>query len=335
MQKTSVIIFVLAAIILSSCSHSRKAPDVSNIRVNFRLIPFYKDLEAIPPDSVAQYLPALKKKYGTYLDAISIKVLHIGSPDDKDYPQHLKAFLDYEANQDVFRKIDSLFPDINVFNPEIEKAFKYYKYYFPEKLTPDVYFHISGFNQSIVVDSAWLSVSLEKYLGADCVFYKWLEIYQYLRKRMTPEKIVPDIMKAIAMTDFPDTQEKVNLLNQMVYQGKILYFVSNTCPDLPDTLLFDFTGKQLEWTENFESDVWGYMIEQKHLFSTDRLIIQKYTGDGPFNSFLGKESPGKIGAFIGYRIVEKYMERNPKITLAELMKEQNGQKILSKAGYNP
>ncbi len=334
-MKNIVFIFLSTLVILSSCTESRKAPDVSNVSVEFKLIPFYKDLKAIPPDSVEQYLPALKKKYGKYLEAISVRVLHIGSPEDKNYPQQLKAFLEYDANKDVFRKIDSLFPDINVLKPEIEQAFKYCKHYFPEKNCPDVYFHISGFNQSIVVDSAWLSVSLEKYLGADCIFYEWLGEYKYIRRQMIPEKIVPDIMKAIAMTEFPFNAKKYSLLNNMVYQGKVLYFVKQTCPDIADTLLFDFTEKQLKWTEQFQSDIWSYMIEQKHLFSTDRMVIQKYIGDGPFNSYLGKDSPGKIGAYLGYEIVDKYMTKHDNVTLKELMEDNNGQRILSQSGFNP
>lgn len=334
-MKHILAITVISLLIFSSCTNSRKKPDVSNITVDFRIIPFYKDLAAIPPDSVEKYIPELKEKYGTYLDAISIKVLHIGSPDSKDYPKHLKEFLDYDANKDVFRKLDSLYPDINSLKPEIEQAFKYYKYYFPDNLIPDVYFHISGFNQSVVVDSAWLSVSLEKYLGRNCIFYKWLEIYQYMRRQMIPQKIVPDIMKAVAMTEWPYEPEKNNLLNSMIYQGRTLYFISRTCPELPDTLLFDFTERQLKWAQEYESDVWGYMIEQKHLFSTDRLIIQKYIGDGPFNSYLGKDSPGKLGCFLGYRIVDEFMNKNSDVTLKDLMKMKNGQVILSRSGYAP
>lgn len=335
MKQTLLLPILILTLLLSSCFNTHKAPDVENIEVNFKLIPFYKDLSMIPPDSIELYLPDLKSKYGDYLKAISIKVLRIGSPDNKNYANNLKEFLKYDANRDVFRKIDSLYGNIEIFKPDIEQALKYYKYYFPEKDCPDVYFHISGFNQSIVVDSTWLSVSIEKYLGSECMFYKWLEIYTYLRRSMIPEKVVPDIMKAIALTSFPFQPEKYNLLNNLIYQGKVHYFVSRTCPNLPDTLLFDFTENQLKWTENFEADIWGYMIEQKHLFSTDRMVIQKYIGEGPFNSYLGEESPGKIGTWIGYRIVEKYMAKNPNITLQKLMNEQNGQKVLSGSGYSP
>jgi len=153
MRFISSVLFAFT-IVFSSCSNSGNTPDVSDIDVDFKLIPFYKDLSEISTDSIKQHLPELKKKYGDYLEAISVKILRIGSPNDTAFTKHLKEFLEYDANRDLFRKIDSLYPDINIFKPDIEKAFKYYKYYFPEKDCPDVYLHISGFNQSIVVDSA-------------------------------------------------------------------------------------------------------------------------------------------------------------------------------------
>ena len=334
-MKKLFVILTFTLLIFNACTNSDKAPDVSNIEVSFKLIPFYKDLAAIPSDSVDRYLPELKKKYGKYLEAVSMRVLRIGSPEDKNYPEHLKAFLEYDANRDVFRKTDSLYPDINIFKPKIEQAFKYCKYYFPDKKCPDVYFHISGFNQSIVVDSSWISVSIEKYLGSKCIFYEWLDVYKYMRRQMIPEKIVPDIMKAIAMTEYPFEPKKDNLLNNMIYQGKVLYFVKKTNPNIADTLLFDFSEKQLKWTQEFKADVWGYMIEQKHLFSSNRMVIQKYIGDGPFNSYLGKDSPGKIGTYLGYEIVKKYMTKHDDVTLEQLMQNNDGQKILSQSGFNP
>jgi uncharacterized protein YneF (UPF0154 family) len=48
-----------------------------------------------------------------------------------------------------------------------------------------------------------------------------------------------------------------------------------------------------------------------------------------------KESPGKIGRWIGWRLVEQYMNQNPEITLDELMKNQNFQEIVKQSGYKP
>ena len=43
----------------------------------------------------------------------------------------------------------------------------------------------------------------------------------------------------------------------------------------------------------------------------------------------------KGAAWLGWQIVRKYMEENPKVTLAQLMAEKNAQKILTESKYKP
>jgi hypothetical protein len=335
MMKKHLSYLIVSLSILYGCQTGKKGPDVRHIEAPFSLHHFYKDLQNIPIDSVDKYVPILKNRYGTYLDAISQGVLKIGSTKEKQYPAHLKAFLAYDANRDVFAKIDSVYPNTKRIKQELELAFKHYKHYFPNQSIPDVYLHISGFNQSVVVDSGWISVSLEKYLGADCQFYTWLNYYQYLKRRMVPEKVVPDIMKALAMTNHNPNLTKNNLLNNIVQEGKVLFYVNQMCPQLEDSLLLDMSQEQLKWCKNYESDIWGFMVENQHLFSTDRMVIQKYIGDSPFTSYFGKDSPGKVGSYIGYQIIKSYMQNNPDVSLQALMLPTDGQQILSASRYSP
>jgi len=48
-----------------------------------------------------------------------------------------------------------------------------------------------------------------------------------------------------------------------------------------------------------------------------------------------KESPGKIGQWIGFKIVESYMKQNPQTTLEELFSIESAQEIMRKSKYNP
>ena len=47
------------------------------------------------------------------------------------------------------------------------------------------------------------------------------------------------------------------------------------------------------------------------------------------------ESPGKTAVWVGWQIVRKFMEKNPDTSIEELMKMQDGQMFLQKAGYKP
>jgi hypothetical protein len=106
-------------------------------------------------------------------------------------------------------------------------------------------------------------------------------------------------------------------------------------PGLHDTLHTGYTADQLKWCEENESNVWSFFIENKLLFNTDPSVFAKYTSEGPTTSGFPKEAPGKTGAWVGYRIIEKYAAKNSGISLADLMLENDSQKILEQSGYKP
>lgn len=329
------LLFALSILLSTGCSHNQTPPDVSNIQIDFELISFYEDLFSIHPDSVAQNTDALKEKYGDYLSAYSEGVIGVGNPNSEEYATNLSRFLAYKPNQEVFDTCRAVFSDKESLKNELKQAFRYYKYYYPQRNIPDVYLHISGFNQSMVVDSGWVSVSVEKYLGRDCVFYEWLETQKYLRNQMIPEMVVPDVMKAIAMTEYAYNDSIDDLISQMVYHGKMLHFVKRTIPEIPDTLLFGFTEKELNWSKANEAFMWATIVEQKHLFSTDPMLIRKYVGEGPFTSFFGQESPGRTGRFLGYRLMKSWIEAHPDASFRDMMAQTDPHRILAKAKYRP
>ena len=334
-MKHVLVSLVTLLLMTMACSREQKAPDVSHIEVSFDLIPFYEDLFAIHPDSFAGEAERFIARYGQYLEAYSVGVIAAGSTESSDFVKNMQFFLAYEPNQEVLDTCRLVFGDTRPLELDFERAFKYYRYYFPDQEVPDVYLHISGFNQSVVVDSSWVSVSVEKYLGRDCVFYEWLSIPVYLRGRMVPEKVVPDVMMALSMTQYAYNDSVDDLLNQMIYEGKLRYFVQQVIPDIADTTLFDFSSEQMEWVRNNEKRMWSIIVEDKHLFSTDRMTLQRFVGKSPFTFYFGPESPGATGIFLGYRLVESYMKRHPETSLRELMELRDGHAFLRSARYQP
>jgi len=321
---------------LYSCKE--RPPSVRNIDVDFKLIPFYEDLFSIEPyfQNIGNEKQRLIEQYGDYFETYCTRIIGTSPLDDEDFVKNMAFFLSYEANQEVADTCKKYFSNLNKLEKEIKQAFKYYKYYFPETIIPDVYLHISGFNQqAIAVDSFWVSVSIESYLGKDCVFYEWLGIYQYMRTKMTPEKIVPDIMKGLAMTDYEYNDSIDDLLSRMIYSGMILYFVKKTNPKLDEEFLMDMTSKELKWCKKFERAMWASIVEKKHLYSTDRMIMQKYVYDAPFSYYFGQDSPGRAAHFVGLKIIESYLKRNPDVTLSQLMTRNDYHKIFLESGYRP
>ncbi len=64
------------------------------------------------------------------------------------------------------------------------------------------------------------------------------------------------------------------------------------------------------------------------------LTVKNYIGESPRTQELGEGSPGNIGGFSGYQIVKKYLAKNQKITLEELMKT-DAREIYNQSKYKP
>ena len=115
-----------------------------------------------------------------------------------------------------------------------------------------------------------------------------------------------------------------------------MYFVKCMLPETPDTVLWGYTARQLEFCEKSEGEFWKYFVSTDNtLFSSDYMTIKRFIDDGPFTPVFTKESPGKIGQWIGFRIVESFMKKNPTVTLEELFAIESAQEIMRKSKYNP
>jgi hypothetical protein len=336
MDVRNLFVVAIVAVLMLGFRANPKAPMFLICRPILNWCLFSKNCMPSTPIAWSKHCPGLKAKYGNFLEGYSTRVINIGRTDQCQLCiDYLRSFLEYDANKDVYEECKKSYTDLAPLRQSIESAFKHYLHYYPDAALPDVYLLISGFNQSMVVDSGLVGVSVEKYLGADCQFYEWLAIPNYLRRKMVPEKIVPDIMKAIAYTEFTYNDSIDNVLNNMVYQGKVLYFVKKMMPALHDSLLFDYSKAELAWCNKHESTMWKVMVEKRYLFGNNRMDIQKFIGDAPFTSFFGQESPGRAANWIGYQIVDAYMVGNPTVTLPQLMSIDDGQVILAGSAYRP
>lgn len=322
-------------ILMSGCSTDRPEADIEGIELDMEILRLDHDLFKIDIDSIGNQLPHIKEKYGDFFDIYNHLIIRIGSPRSNAYEQHLRRFL---TDHDIYRlnrETENIFPDLSDLENELEKAFKHFVYYFPGYPVPQIYTFISGFNQSVVVAEDILAVGLDKYLGRDHKFYSQLQLPLYQRNKMYPEKIPADCMIGWAMTEFEFDDDNENLLSHMIYEGKLLYFADRVMPWQHDTLKTGFTSAQLQWCRKNERQMWTYLVENKKLFSTQSRTIGSFINEGPFTSDFTRESPGRAAVWLGWQIVDSYMNRNNQISLQELMLNTDYQGILNNARYRP
>jgi len=219
---------------------------------------------------------------------------------------------------------------------QIEQAlgngFTWLKTCFPSMQIPAIYMHVSGFNQNVLVGDSLLSISIDKYLGEEYPLYQDF-FYDFQRRLMTPEHIVPDYLAGWLMSEYPFEGKENVLLDRMIYEGKIKYLIHQAFPELKPEVLMGYTETSYNWCKENESNLWKAIIERKHLYTPDLMTTNKYFDNVP-SIFLASDAPGNLGSWLGWQIIDKYM-RETNSTPEALMQNNDSQAILTDSKYKP
>ncbi|MEO8087452.1 MAG: hypothetical protein ABI763_11560 [Bacteroidota bacterium] len=318
------------SLFIVSCHPDNRRVDVSQVNINIHAVRFENDLL-----ENLENIHLLQQKYGGFFDLYNYQLLRMGTPDTLLLKTRLSDFVHDPDISNVYADTKKMYLDIEEVNQQLTDAFRHYRYYFPEKIIPRVVTYISGFRYAIICADSILGIGLDMYLGSESKYYPSLELPGYKIRRMRKEYIAADAMRGWAQSEWGQDPSQTDLLSQMIYQGKNQYFLDLIMPEVNDTIKFGFSQKQLEWCTVSEKSIWSFIIDHKLLFSTESSQIGKYINDGPTTNGFPKESPGNIGALIGYKIVKAYMEKHADISLAQLMADNDSKKIFRESNYKP
>jgi len=310
-------------------------PDISKINVQLKFHRFDQALFSVKPDSIEQNIPKLENDYGDFFNLFCSRIINIGGTNNRNFIPFLQKFISDYNMLTVYNDCQNNFKNINGLTVRITIGFKYFKYYFPDKDIPEIYFYMGGFNQSIVTSNNVLGIGLDKYLGKNYSYYSRLGLAKYQCYKLQKQFIVADCFRAMAWSEFPFNDSVNDLIHNMLYQGKVQYFIDKMLPDIVDSIKFAYTKKQWDWCLQNENLMWSYLIDKKQLFITGEMDIKRYIDEAPFTTVFPHESPCRTGVWLGWRIVCNYMKKNPKVTLVQLMQETNYEKILDGSKYNP
>lgn len=332
------LLFIVSLLCFVGCNKNPYHKDVSAISVDFSLQPFHTEIQALGTNPSNAKLQELRVKYGDFFDLYmhDIRQTMMLETDSSDISVAQK-FVNDEWIRELYRLSDSVLgKNQKVIEKKVTNALQYYKYYFPNKSIPQFYTFITGLNCSMAIYDKGIAIGIDKYLGSNCSFYNSVNMESYIRKNLNPEKIPADLMRALAEDEFPNAFDEDYLLAKMIQCGRYQYFVKCMLPDEPDTLLWGFSAKQLEFCKKSEGEFWKMFISTDNLlFSTDRMVQKRFLDDGPFTPIFTKESPARVGQWMGFKIVESFMKNNPSVTLEDLFVITSSKEIMSKAKYNP
>lgn len=292
---------------------------------------FDRELPAYVQETDTAAAARFREKYSPFFPIYCRQVLGLG--DAPAFRQGLDLFLTHEAIARLYADTESHFAGDTAWVASLQQAFGRYRQAFPQSPLPRVLTHVSGLNQSVITVDTLLSVSLDCYLGADYPLYEQ-RYYIYERNLHESSRIACDALEVWLRTCFPYESKRNALLDRMVYEGKILYALATLFPDTDEYRLLGYTDSQAEWCRANESEIWHQVISRKHLFNTESMLINKYVEPAPFVSALHPDSPGRLGRWIGYRIVEQYARGKKKSAAEILAAPDNAGEILTESKYN-
>lgn len=328
MNRRGVLFFLLPLALLQACGDA----NVKNIPVEITVRRFDTDLRAAAFDTTQ--IPALRREYGAFLEYFSTGLIGIGHSRNPAYARLLGDFVRAPIVETAYRSVAAAFPGEAALNEALTGGFKHLSYYFPDIAVPRVYAYVSGFNEAVMLTDSVLGVGLDRFLSDTCTLYNQLDFPKYQQRNMRPARIPVMCLQAwLGSEYFPESNGEGNFLQQMIYEGKLLYVTKRCFPRLADTLVFGFTQSQLNWCAQNEATMWTYLLENQLLYINSQFTIQKFTGDAPFTAAFSPEAPGRAVNWLACRIVEAYMKRN-NATFPELM-ARDAQTLLKESRYNP
>lgn len=334
----SIFALLLISILFNAC---QQVPNTTNHSLHsnnqsLTILRFEQELfksDSIPMDS---NLKRLNTKYDAFFDVYFTQIMNFGNPNNKDFPYIVNDFVHNADFNMLLHDCDSVYnaEQLTVLTKEIERVFSKYQKVYPNDTLPKVCTFISGFNNAIVTTDGFIGIGLDLFLGAQYRFYPSLDLPEYLTRRYTPEHLLPMFVKGMAAYKYPFENDKPQLLDVMLNEGKMLYFMDQLIDEVEDSLKIGYSAAQLKWCQENEANIYQLLI-QDGLYSSDFLKFRKYTDEAPFTVNLNNESAPRIAWYCGWQIIKKFMENNPSYTLDDLMKEKDSQKILNSSKYKP
>jgi hypothetical protein len=330
-MQARIILFLLLYLIISSCARERTRFDVDISGVpaqEVNIMRYGKSLFELDHRILKEELQRIQADYTPFLS---------GDLEQPENVEKIRNFVEDTLLVSVYEDCVVHFHDMSRLESDLSLAFRHYLYHFPDAKIPGVFTYISGFDYQHPVHlyDNHLLIALDMYLGADYPYYRQLGLPAYVLTRFSPEYIVRDCAEELADRELFRFGTDHHLLGRMILEGKRLWFIRSLVPALKDEVLFDYTTEKMAWARRNEGLVWAFLIENELLYSTQTIDFQKFINHAPFTSFFGNESPPRLGWWIGYRIVNAYMNRNQNISLGQLLQESNAQKILNESGYKP
>ncbi len=220
---------------------------------------------------------------------------------------------------------------VEIFSPDVERRFvaedsvsvelgrarARYALMFPADTFPTRFYGvINPFNQGIILSDSLVAIGLNHYLGVDYEGYAQFEDYR--RKQKVVTRLVPDVVEAIVAVHHPyqGTGEST-VLSRLLYEGALVDAVMQLCDISPEDAL-GYNEEEYRWAQVNEAKVWQALAANRLLYSTNPNDADRLVDPLPAATIVNQNAPGRIGRYVGWRIIQSYKRNNPVMSAAKM-----------------
>jgi hypothetical protein len=329
-----ILALLAAAAIVWGCDDDKQSecviqPDVSSISIQPDFYQFEDKLASIQSK---QELVDLLTQEPVMRDYIFRRAEY---PNDSVFINELYLRFSNPHIDTLLAETKRVFGDMSDLKAEFAQAFTNLKYYYPDFNPPRVATLISGLDTDLFVSDSLIIISLDFFLGPGAKYRP--KMYDYLLRQYEKENIVPSCMLIYGISDhFNKTDIKdQTVLADMIAYGKSFYFAKHMLPCVPDSVLIWYAPEEIEGSRKNQDLIWSRLVQDQVIYATNHLVKQKYLGERPKTLEVGEKCPGRIGQWVGWQIVNRYMETHRETTLSQMMNMSNAQQLFKDSGYKP
>ncbi len=337
MQSPRFSIFLILILLLQACGGGNNGVDTSDVDVKFNAFDFYQDFRNFDTKDCNGSLSQLQSKYPKFLNFYLDTLLDIGSlPTNAELCENITMVMEHKDLKFLADTINIVYPNTENAQAEIEKLYKHIKYYLPEWKAPDVYFFDGGLKLWQVVSyQDYLAIGLDMFLGDDFPYYAARQVPMYMMPNFKTDQIPVQSAKVIYNDLFPFMDATaVDFLQLMIENGKRILFLDFMLPDIPIEDFFGIKKEQMDWLNNSEAGIYNFFVQKDMLYNTSMKDNMKYISPAPHSPMMPEQAPAQTGVFIGYKILQKYMEETGK-SLVETLREKDYNQIFQRSKYKP
>src|SRR6185503_2495746 len=150
---SSAYFLMYTTLLITGCSQEHKHIDVSGIPVTIKAERFEKDL-VTHVDNIAY----LRSRYTGFFELFTNQLVQMGTTDTLLLKSRLIDFVGDSDIVNIYSDVEKMYTDLSLTDEQLTDGFRHYRFYFPDKIVPQVVTYISGFNYAIVSADSILAI---------------------------------------------------------------------------------------------------------------------------------------------------------------------------------